>query len=350
MKNKRLIFYIIFFVIIISLAIIFIKAKNQTESELPLPQDRSAYFLGTYVNIKLYDKATDDMFIDMFSILDNIERKMSINVSDSEVSNINKKAGVEPVKVSDETFEVIKRGQHYSNLSSGHFDITIGSLVKLWGIGSESARVPSQTEISESIDKIDYTKIVLDEENRTIELLEEGMIIDLGGIAKGYAADKLSEYLTSKGVNSAMINLGGNIFAKGSKTTGENWGIGVQNPFDTRGDYFGVLKVTNKSIVTSGVYERFLEVNGTTYHHILNPFTGYPVDNNLMGVTIVADKSMDADGLSTSLFTLGIDEGMKLIQSLDGVEAIFINDEKEVYVSEGITNFEIVNDDFKIIN
>lgn len=347
MKNKKSIIYIIFFVIIISLTIVILKSKNQTASEITTPQEKSSYFLGTYINIKLYDKSSDDMFTDMFAIINDIEEKMSINIEESEVSKINKNAGKEPVKVSDETFEVIKRGEYYSNLSEGHFDITIGPLVQLWGIGSESAKVPSQKEIDEAVSKIDYTKILIDEKEQTVLLTEEGMVIDLGGIAKGYVADKIAEYLKSKNVNSAIINLGGNIFALGSKTTGENWGIGVQNPFDARGDYFAVLKVSNKSIVTSGVYERFLEVDGKTYHHILSPFNGYPVDNKLMSVTIIADNSIDADGLSTTLFILGKDKGMNLIESLDGVDAIFVNTDKRVFLSSGIENFQIINPEFK---
>ncbi|GAA0178139.1 FAD:protein FMN transferase [Clostridium sediminicola] len=347
MKNKKLVIFIIFFAIIISLTIVFFKVKPQATSEENTPKEKSNYFLGTYISIKLYDKSSDDMFTDMFNILNDIEEKMSINIEESEVSKINKNAGKSPVMVSHETFEVIKRGEYYSNLSEGNFDITIGPLVQLWGIGSESAKVPSQKEIDKATSKIDYTKILIDEEKQTIQLSEEGMVIDLGGIAKGYAADKIAEYLESKDVNSAIINLGGNIFALGNKTTGEKWGIGVQNPFDSRGDYFAILKVSNKSIVTSGVYERFLEVDGKTYHHILSPFTGYPVDNKLMSVTIIADNSIDADGLSTTLFTLGIDKGMNLIESLNGVDAIFVNSDKKVFISSGIDSLQITNPEFK---
>ena len=348
-KNKLIVTIFLFIIIIASLFYSIINKKNAT-STIEEPISKSGYFLDTLIDIKLYDNGTEEMIDEMFTILKDIEGKMSIHIIDSEVSTINSNSGVDAVKVSADTLAVIQRGEYYSKLSNGNFDITVGPLVSLWNIGSEGAKLPTQSEIDTALNLIDYTKVTIDETNSTVKLEDENMSIDLGGIAKGYAADKLAEYLTSKNVKSALISLGGNIFALGSKTNGEDWSIGIQNPFDTRGDYFAILKVSNKTIVTSGVYERFLEVDGEIYHHILSPFNGYPVDNNLMSVTIIADKSIDADGLSTTIFALGVDKGLELINSLDGVSAIFVTKDKEVYISSGVNNFSISNNEFKLMD
>jgi thiamine biosynthesis lipoprotein len=350
MKKNKFITMIVLFIVIVASLIYSLMNKSGNDNTLTSPISKSGYFLGTLIDITLYDNGTEEMIDEMFNILSDLESKMSINLTDSEVSNINSNSGLEAVKVSADTLSVIQRGEYYSNLSDGNFDITIGPLVNLWGIGSDDAKLPSQSEIDNALNLIDYKKVIIDEPNNTIKLEEKNMAIDLGGIAKGYAADKLAEYLTSKNVKSAIISLGGNIFALGSKTTGEDWSIGVQDPFDTRGDYFGIVKVSNKTVVTSGVYERFLEIDGKTYHHILSPFNGYPVDNNLMAVTIIADKSIDADGLSTTVFTLGLDKGLNLINSLDGVSAIFVTSNKEVFISNDVDSLTISNDEFKLIN
>ncbi|MCY6484738.1 FAD:protein FMN transferase [Clostridium aestuarii] len=315
-----------------------------------LPESKSGFFLGTYVDINLYDNSSEKIFTESFNILEDIESKMSINIDTSEVSNINKNAGTSALKVSPETFFVIRKGLYYSSLSKGHFDISIGSLVKLWGIGSEHAKVPSREEIQKSKNTINYKNILLDEKNQTVKLANKGMIIDLGGIAKGYAADKISAFLKSKQIKSAIINLGGNVYALGSKPNGSTWGIGIQDPFEPRGKHFGIIHVKNKSIVTSGIYERFLEKDGKKYHHILSPFTGYPVETSLVSVTIIADNSIDADGLSTTIFSLGLNDGKKLVESLNGIDAIFVNNKKEVYVTSGLKNNFLITDNYFILN
>lgn len=315
-----------------------------------VPTSKSDFCLGTVVDIKVYDEASEDIFTGVFNILHNIENKMSINLDNSEVSNINKNAGKEEVKVSPETFYVINKGKYYSSLSNGHFDISIGPLVKLWGIGSDNARLPEPSEIKTTIEKIGYKDILLNESNSSVKLNRKDMMLDLGAIAKGYAADEVAKYLKSKNINNAIINLGGNVYAIGANPETDIWNIGIQNPFDLRGEHLGILHIKNKSIVTSGIYERYFEKDGKKYHHILNPFTGYPVENSLASVTIVSDKSIDGDGLSTTIFSLGIKDGSKLIESLGGVDAIFVTKDKKVYMTSGVKKyFEITNKDFSLI-
>ncbi|MCY6372661.1 FAD:protein FMN transferase [Clostridium ganghwense] len=351
LKNKKYSIMVLSILVSLIFAYKFLFADSSKNIKTNLPKSKSGFFLGTHVEISLYDNSSDEIFDECFNILKDVEDKMSINIDTSEVSNINKNAGKSPVKVSSQTFSVIKRGLYYSSLSKGHFDISIGSLVKLWEIGSENAKVPSKEEIEKSKSTINYKNILLDEKAQTVKLANKDMFIDLGGIAKGYAADVLANVLKSKKIESAIINLGGNVYALGSKPNGKTWNIGIQNPFEPRGKHLGILNINNKSIVTSGVYERFLEKNGKRYHHILSPFTGYPVENSLVSITIIADNSIDADGLSTTVFSLGLDAGRELVESLDGIDAIFVTNKKEVYTTSSLkNNFSLLNNDFKIIH
>lgn len=322
--------------------------ENEAKSE---PVSKTEFALGTVVTIKIYDNVNEEIFNKAFEEIRKIENEMTINGEESEIIDVNLKAGKEFVKVSDETFYVINKGKSYSQLSGGRFDISIGPLVKLWNIGTEYARVPSDEEINDKKKLVNYNDVILNENEKTVMLKKEGMILDLGGIAKGYAADKIAEILKENNVKHAIINLGGNVFAYGNKLDGNPWRIGVQNPKLTRGDYIGIAQVVNKTVVTSGIYERYFEENGKRYHHILDPDTGYPVENNLAGVSIIADKSIDADSLSTSTFALGREEGMKLIEKLDNVEAVFVTVNSEVYITSGLKdNFELTDSSFKLMN
>lgn len=164
---------------------------------------------------------------------------------------------------------------------------------------------------------------------------KEGMGLDLGAIAKGYIADRIKDYLLEQGVKSATINLGGNVLCVGEKPEGTPFKIGIQKPFSDRSETIAVMNISDKSVVSSGIYERYFEKDGKIYHHILNPATGYPYDNHLVSVTIISDKSVDGDGLSTSCFALGLDKGMELINSLPDVQAVFITDDYELHYSDG---------------
>jgi len=317
---------------------------------ISIPTSKSNFHLGTVISIKIYDKVDESVFDKVFDRIVDIENKMSINIDESEVMNINSKAGLDYVEVSDDTFNVIEKGLHYGEISDGHFDITIGPIVKLWNIGSEDARVPSSEEITTRLPRVNYKNVLIDKEEKRVMLKDKDMIIDLGGIAKGYAADEVKKVLIDNGVKHAIINLGGNIYTLGTKPDKSDWKIGVQNPLESRGAYVGTVKATNKSIVTSGVYERFLEVDDKKYHHIINPFTGYPVENNLAGVSIISDKSIDGDGLSTTIFSLGIEKGKELVERLEGVDAVFVTKDKEIYITEGLKDkFDLVNTEFKLM-
>lgn len=319
---------------------------NATTSE---PLSKTELVIGTVCTITLYDNKDSAIIDKAFDKLYELEDILSINKSDTELDEVNDNAGIQPTKVSKDTLAVVKEGLEYSKLSKGALDITVGPLVKLWGIGTDSARLPSEEEIDAAKDLVDYEDVDLDEANSTIYLKEKGMIIDLGAIAKGYAADQVVNILKENGVSSAIVDLGGNIFAVGEKNDGSAWKVGVQNPEEARNDTIGYVSVKNKSVVTSGVYERYLTVDGVNYHHILNPETGYPFENDILGVSIISETSIDGDSLSTTLFALGVEEGLKFINNLDGVDAIFITKDHNLYLSENFKDiFTLTNEEYKI--
>ncbi|MFD3157152.1 FAD:protein FMN transferase [Haloimpatiens sp. FM7330] len=307
---------------------------------------RETYVLGTIVKLKVYGKNAEEAVQASINKLSQIEEKMSVNKPNSEVSKLNKSAGKKSEKVSKETYYVINKALKYSKLSQGNFDISVEPLVKLWGIGTDKARVPSKEEIDKAKQLINYKDIEV-KENGEVYLKKKGMEIDLGGIAKGYAADKLKKIIKDRGITSAFINLGGNVDVIGNKTDGSPWKIGIQNPIKDKGQYMGILTVSDKSIVTSGNYERYFIKNNKRYHHIFDIKTGYPAEKGLISATIVSDNSIDGDALSTSAYVLGLDKAINLIESLNGIEGIFITKDKKVYVTSGLkTNFELTDKEF----
>ena len=334
-------------ILIVNLAIILTSCKSKNIE----PVSKTELLMGTVCTIKIYDKPYEDTFNKAFNRLKDIEKKMTINDKNSEVDMINLKSGEARVKVSKDTYYVIQKGKYYSELSKGGFDISIGPLVKLWGIGTENARVPKESQINKVIPLINYKNILLDDKNYTVMLKDKEMIIDLGGIAKGYAADEVKRILEENGVKKAIINLGGNVLVVGEKEKDTPWVVGVQNPDKERGDYIGTVEVKDKTVVSSGIYERYFEKDGKRYHHILDRKTGYPVFNSLASVTIITDKSIDGDALSTSVFSMGLDKGMEFVKSLKSVEGIFITKDSEVYITDGLRgNFKITDTEFKLNN
>lgn len=347
--TKKIIKNLVFsFLLIFSLSLLAGCSKNTKTAE---PLSRSELLMGTVVNVSLYDSDNEEILNKVFDKVKELESILSINENGTLVDKINDEAGINPVKVDDYTYTVVKKGIEYSKLSNGLFDISVGPIVKLWSIGLPEAKVPTQEEINEKLPLIGYSDIELNDTDETIYLKRKGMMIDLGGIAKGYTADVISDLLTEEGVKSAIINLGGNVYAHGKKPNGSDWKIGIQNPFTERGGIIGTITTNNKSIVTSGIYERYIEKDGVKYHHILSPKTGYPYENEIAGITIVSDKSIDGDALSTSVFAMGVEEGMKFVNSIDSIDAIFITKDNKVYITEGLKEiFTLSNSDFTLAN
>ncbi len=315
------------------------------------PVTKTNFMLDTLVRIQAFGSNASEAIDKAFNRINDIEKKMTAKADSSEVVEINKRAGEDFYKVSSDTFFVIKKSLQYSKSSKGKFDITVGPLVKLWGIGTDKARVPALDEIKEALELVDYNQVELKESENSVFLRKPGMSIDLGGIAKGYAADEVVKTLRENGIESGTVDLGGNIFVLGTKPDGKSWKIGLQNPFDTRGSIFATVEVADKTLVTSGPYERYFEENGKQYHHILDTYSGFPVENGLMGVTIISDSSIDADALSTAVFSLGLEDGMKFIEAQKNIDAVFVTIDYGVCTSLGIEkyNFEIIDRQFHII-
>ena len=349
-KRKNL---FIFIMCILALALTSC-AKNPTVAvQVPTePISKSDFLLGTIVQITIYDKQDEAIIDKAMDRIREIESKMTINNNGtSEIIALNEAAGIKEVKVSTDTFDVLERGKYYSELSKGRFDITVGPIVKLWNIGTEYAAVPDPKVLEEKRQLINFNKLHLDRSTLTAKLDDPGMQVDLGAIAKGYTADEVAKVLKENGVQHAIINLGGTVLTIGGNMQGNPWKIGIQDPFNPRGDFLGIIPVKDKTIVTSGTYERYFEQDGKRYHHILDPRTGFPADNEVASVSIVTDKSIDGDGNSTSVLLLGLEEGMKFIESEKNIEAIFVTYDKKVYITSGLKDtFTVTNSEFKLMN
>ncbi len=332
-------------------------AKNTTTESsaatkiLKDPYSDEQFLLGTYVRIRVYDEGKESALKPAFDRVKELGDKITINQKGSEIDEVNEQAGIKPVKVSDDVYTLVKRAYEYSQDSQGGFDMAIGAITQLWRIGFDDARKPSQEEIDQALKLVDYHKIELNDKEKTVYLKEKGMIIDLGAIAKGYITDEVVKVLKKQGVTTAIVDLGGNVYVLGHSPRGENqdWTVGIQDPNMARGSVLGSIKERNKTLVTSGIYERYLEVDGKKYHHLFDPKTGYPFDSDIASVTIITDKSIDGDGLSTAVFSMGVKKGLEYVESElnDGTEAIFVTKENKVYVTDPIKDTFVLDKDSK---
>ena len=298
----------------------------------------NTFALDTIIELKLYAYPREDqdsLMQDAFDQIEQLENTLSAHVEGSDIDRLNQNAGVQPTKVSDLTYRVLSDSLQFSYLTDGLFDVTAGPLIDLWAIDPPDGHYPTQAELDETLPLIDYRKLSFLGDNQ-IELEDKGMLLNLGAIAKGTIADEIKAYLLSRGVTSALINLGGNVLAVGSKPDDSSFVIGIQDPSSERGEYLLSIHIDDESVVSSGDYERYFEYEGKIYHHILNPKTGFPAETNIKQVTIVTKNSQTADGLSTSVLLLGVQKGIQLIESLEGVEAILITKDHYIYLTEGL--------------
>lgn len=300
------------------------------------PVSISSFKLNTVIHITLYDTFDQQLLQDCVDFCDRYELLFSRTNPESELYQLNHgtlKSGEKAPVLSQETIELIHAGIVYSELSDGRFDISMAPLTDLWDFTASSPNVPSDSDIQQAASLVNYKDIMIFQNQLCFK--KEGMGIDTGAIAKGFIADKIKEYLVSRGVKSAIVNLGGNIVCIGQRPDGAPFKIGIQKPFANQNETIATLDITDKSVVSSGIYERYFQQNGKLYHHILNPETGYPYENDLAEVTIITDNSVDGDGLSTCCFALGLEEGMNLVNSLDHTDGIFITKDEKIYYSDG---------------
>ena len=296
------------------------------------PVTKANFLLDTYVEIKLYDDS-DISVIDLaFQEITRLEDMLSVNREGSELDQLAKAAGKEWVEISPETQEVLLLAKEYADLSGGLFDVTAGPLIDLWDINGEG-HYPTQGELDAVLPLISSDDLLV--EDGKAFLAREGMEANLGAIAKGYIADEVKELLMDQGVESAIIDLGRNVLLIGDKPDGSNFNVGVQDPNQDQGVLLGLVSTADTSVVTSGINERYFTYEGVDYHHILDPFTGFPADNDLASVTILSTNSAQGDALSTTCLLLGAEKGMELIESLEGVEAFFITKDGSTTMSSG---------------
>jgi len=301
--------------------------------------------MGCMVEIKAFSadvaecqEAVDDAFEQMRLV----DKLMSTYKPESEISQLNQLAGLEPLKVSPQVMEIIRESKRYSELTDGAFDVTVGPLVELWGFKHKNWQFPADSEIQRILPLVNYKNILLDEETQTVKLKLAGMKIGFGAIGKGYAVDKAIGVLKGHGIKRALVNASGSIFALGTKSDKTKWTVGIRHPRGNRQNIFATLQIENQGMATSGDYENFFVKDGKRYSHLLNPRTGKPVDNGMLSVTIVSQTATEADALSTSIFVLGVDRGLRLIEELDGVEGVLIrakdadSTELDVIISSGL--------------
>lgn len=320
---------ILFAVFLFGCAVFALLKPKQTK-----PVSRSDFLLNTFVTITLYDSGDESILDSCIELCREYENRFSKTISSSEIYQLNhRKPGNDTVSLSEDTARLLRTGLSYCERSGGSFDLTIEPLSTLWDFSSGKAIVPPAEQIADAAAKVDYRNLQLD--GTSLTFLSPDTTLDLGSIAKGFIADRLKEFLISKGVKSAIINLGGNVLCVGAKPDGSPFLIGLQMPFEDHNTTFANLEICDSSVVSSGVYERHFIQDGVNYHHLLNPKTGYPYDNGLISVTIVSPDSVDGDALSTTCFSLGLEKGMDLVNSLDGIYAFFMTEDKTVHYSEG---------------
>ncbi len=264
-----------------------------------------------------------------------IEKLISSWDQDSQTSAINRNAGIAPVKVDIELIELIERSMKISQITSGHFDITFASVDNIWQFGeNKTNKLPTKEQIEASVSKIGYENIEIDKENQTVFLKLEDMKIGFGAIGKGYAANRAKAVMKKNEIENGVVNAGGDLINWGNDKDGEPWTIGITDP-KNKEQVITWLNVSDISVVTSGNYEKFVEIDGKRYSHIINPKTGMPVEQ-LSSVTVLSVDAEFADAMATSVFVLGKEDGLKLINHLDGVECIIIDDKKEMFTSNNI--------------
>jgi len=260
-----------------------------------------------------------------------IESLISSWDKNSETSKVNLAAGIKPVKVSEELYQLISRCKKISELTNGYFDISFASLDKIWDFDKSYSELPSSDLIESSVQNIDYQNIILDKDDRTVFLKKKGMKIGFGAIGKGYAANRAKLIMTDLNIKNGVVNAGGDLTSWGTKHGGELWTVGIIDPFNKEKVKLW-LNVTNIAVVTSGDYEKFVMIDGKRYSHIINPKTGWPAQG-VKSVSIICPDAELADALATTLFCIGRKSGIALINELDGIECLVIDDTNKIFYS-----------------
>ncbi len=317
---------LLFYFIVLSHIII---AQSNTTSTRVLSLMGSRFELVAIADVKSNrNKAIEAAIVE----IERIENLISSWKPDSETSQINAQAGIEPVRISIELFNLIERTIKISDLTDGAFDISFNSLNPVWTFDGREMEAPDSTLIMASIGKINYKNILLDRHQQTVYLKEKGMKIGFGAIGKGYAANMAKRVMVERGIKSGLINAGGDLIAWGNQENGDPWKIGIADPVKEK-EYIAWLSVSDMSVVTSGNYEKFVIIEGKKYGHIIDPKTGYPVEG-IQSVSLVSPDAELSDALATSVFVLGVRKGLELVNRLKNVECLIVDDQNKIWTSD----------------
>ncbi|EKQ57171.1 MULTISPECIES: FAD:protein FMN transferase [unclassified Clostridium] len=319
--------------------------------------EKSNIVMDTVVTLSAFGKNSKEAVEESFSRLRELEDMASTNINTSDVYKINSASGKDYVKVHPEIIKMIETSTKYSKLSDGAFDITLGPIINLWGIGTDNEKLPSDEDIKDKLHLVGYKKIDVNEKDSSVMLKESGMAIDLGGVAKGFAADEVLKIYKKYNIENGLINLGSSsIYAVGKNKDDNKWTIGIKHPRSEEANkYLGVIKLSNESLSTSGDYERYFMKDNKRYHHIMNTNTGYPIDNGVMSDTIVVsgdteDGGMIADILTTTVFALGPEKGLELINNMSNVSCEITTTDYKIYASNGFKDrINNLNKDFQFV-
>ena len=296
--------------------------------------NRTVRLMGTIIKLWIQHDQPEPLLDEAVRRLADYEQRFSAN-GPSHLTTLNQQAGKQAVALEKDLFELIQLGKQHSLPQDSFLNIAIGPLTSAWHIGFKDAKHPSEAQIKELLTTIQPENIVLDEAAQTVYLPAQ-MSIDLGALAKGYFADCLLAYFQSEGVETAMIDLGGNLLVHGDavKRADTFWRVGIQDPFQPRGKYRAILKIKNQSVVTSGIYERANTFEGKTYHHIFDSKTGYPIETNIASLTIVSEQSVDGEIWTTRLFGHPVDKILEKLEEVEGVYGLVITKDEQVYYSK----------------
>lgn len=302
--------------------------------------EKQELLMGTVVSQKIYGTRAGKALERASLRLRELESLLSFHLPESELSRFNRHAGLGDMKLSPELIFLFKKSLECSAATEGSFNILVGPLVRRWKVTAEDADVPSQQEIDALLPLIHYQDLVIDERRGTASLKMKGQMADLGGIAKGYASDEVLDIYRKLGIRSALVDIGGNIGLLGKNPEGRPWRVGIQDPGKPRGEYLGYVDLEDKSLSTSGAYERFFKKNGKIYHHIIDPATGYPSDSGLLSASIIAAHSVDSDAFS-KIFVMGVERGISVIKRFPGTEAILVTRDRRIVATVGLKNIFI---------
>lgn len=316
-----------------------------------IPSRGQDLLFGTALVITAYDRRDrSDLLDDVFDHLDGIYRRMHPTAEGSDLVNIADGAGT-PVDIAEDTLTVLQTAVEVAEKTGGAFDPTIGPLVRAWGFGTDDPAVPSEAQIEEALALVDYRRLTVDAATGSATLALPQMALELGAIAKGFAADEAVRLLKDGGIIHALLDFGGNIATIGTKPDGSEWRIGIQDPNAARGVLFAVIETHDEALVTSGGYERVFEQDGVRYHHILDTRTGYPAASGVTSATIVGPTGLIADALSTSAYIMGIDDAGTLLAAYPQVEMVLVDGEKNVYITDGLrSRLSLIDESFTIVD